>query len=246
MSTATLEQLLEFRCTSCWHSNCVSCQLSGQTVQCCSCGVEQEVPEATPQRIARAAELATGSAANFTRDLVPYEQMSEHELQKLVQQECYVPSSQMDYSGAPLASAVVRLFAQMIDGFLNVIAIVLGWILVIGLSSIGLIHLENSESPGDMLAMFAALSFPFLVFVMVQWNLIATRGQTLGKMLLCIRIINALGNPPGFIQGVILRNWLRAALSMIPLFGLIDIAFILTESKRCLHDYFAGTRVVQA
>jgi uncharacterized RDD family membrane protein YckC len=80
----------------------------------------------------------------------------------------------------------------------------------------------------------------------VQWNLIATRGQSIGKILLWIRIINCRGNAPGFIQGVILRDWLRMALSFIPFFSIVDAALILTESKRCIHDYIAGTRVVPA
>jgi uncharacterized RDD family membrane protein YckC len=92
----------------------------------------------------------------------------------------------------------------------------------------------------------ATISFPWIALKIIQWNLIATRGQTLGKMMLFKRIINVNGEIPGFISGVILRNWLRAALNSIPIFGLIDVLFIFGESRRCIHDYLAGTRVVNA
>lgn len=91
----------------------------------------------------------------------------------------------------------------------------------------------------------SSLVFVFipLLTLIYQWNSITVSGQTIGKMVLGIQIRTLDGRLPGFFQGVILRNWLRQLLSFIPLFGLIDALFIFGESRRCLHDYLAGTRV---
>ena len=77
-----------------------------------------------------------------------------------------------------------------------------------------------------------------------QWILLAISGQTLGKKLLMIRIVSESGKLPGFLQAVVMRNWLRFAFSLIPFFAFIDVLFIFSDSRRCLHDYMAGTKVI--
>jgi uncharacterized RDD family membrane protein YckC len=155
----------------------------------------------------------------------------------------------MNFAGFPSASIVARLFAVLADGVLDVLAIAVGIGVYLGLLEIGVIDPQSgvaANGPTDSLAAMATISFPWIALKIIQWNLIATRGQTLGKMMLFKRIINVNGEIPGFISGVILRNWLRAALNSIPIFGLIDVLFIFGESRRCIHDYLAGTRVVNA
>src|SRR5262249_52126407 len=101
----------------------------------------------------------------------------------------------------------------------------------------------------------------------LQWALIATRGQTLGKMMIKTRIVRMDGSSVGFVHGVVLRIWvitipswilvglmltgmdprtLLPASVAIGLIGLLDALFIFGESRRCLHDLIAGTRVIQA
>ena len=85
----------------------------------------------------------------------------------------------------------------------------------------------------------------------VQWTLLAKRGQSLGKMAMSIRIVRYDDDSdPGFLSAVVLRIWLSGILSAIPclgqLFLLIDILSIFSEERRCLHDWLAGTKVVEA
>ncbi len=252
-TTVAQEPYLEFRCTSCWHSNCVPCSLSTHMVTCADCQAEVKVPESTPERIARAAEIlqqsqhmqpaGRGARADLSNGL------SSNELYRMAQREARLPLAEMNFAGAPSASVVSRLFAFLADGVLDGLAIILGIGVYLGLLEIGLIDPQSgltANGPTDSLEALAAIAFPWIALKIIQWNLIATRGQTLGKMLLFIRIVNVNGEIPGFLSGVILRNWLRAALSSIPFFGLIDVLFIFTESRRCIHDYLAGTRVVNA
>jgi len=110
-----------------------------------------------------------------------------------------------------------------------------------------------AENPSALTTVIGGLALFFLVlllfsaYVAVQMYYLTTRGQSLGKMALGIRIANAVtGESKGFIQNVFLREVLNSLLCMIPLYFLVDSAFILQDDKRCIHDHIAGTVVVKA
>jgi uncharacterized RDD family membrane protein YckC len=69
-----------------------------------------------------------------------------------------------------------------------------------------------------------------------------TTGQTLGKMLVGLRVVDTAGQPPGY-----LRAFLRAALGALSLaaagLGLVPMAF--DPARRGLHDRVFRTRVVR-
>lgn len=73
--------------------------------------------------------------------------------------------------------------------------------------------------------------------------LIGLQGQTLGKMVLHIRVIDARGNAPG-IGRAILRETLGKLVSAVGL--LLGYLWIIWDrEKRGWHDYIAGTWVVR-
>ena len=73
----------------------------------------------------------------------------------------------------------------------------------------------------------------------------AFRGQTLGKMLLRIQVVDAEGNVPPW-QKAILRELLRGVILMalFPL-GLLYVWVSLDSRKRGPHDYLSGSYVVR-
>lgn len=73
----------------------------------------------------------------------------------------------------------------------------------------------------------------------------AFRGQTLGKMLLRIQVVDAEGNVPSW-QKAILRELLRGVILMalFPL-GLLYVWVSLDSRKRGPHDYLSGSYVVR-
>ena len=97
-----------------------------------------------------------------------------------------------------------------------------------------------------------------LVFMMIQGYLLATRGQTIGKMLMQIQIVDAeTQRLLPFIRVAVYRYcWLLpliAVAAFIPghLDGLVvgaasllDASLIFGSGRRCLHDYIAGSIVV--
>lgn len=83
----------------------------------------------------------------------------------------------------------------------------------------------------------------------IQAYKIATTGQSLGKRLLRMKIMERDGQPVGFVKGVLLRSWLVYFATLLTPFGLgfilyfVDALFVFRGDGRCLHDLIAGTRV---
>lgn len=98
---------------------------------------------------------------------------------------------------------------------------------------------------GDLLWIMAA---GYLLTSAFQWYMIATRGQSIGKRLLRIKIQHSDGAPVGFLHGVVLREWAILAASLVPIAGrfvmLADALSIFRRDRKCLHDLIAGTEVV--
>ncbi|MEO8268787.1 MAG: RDD family protein [Aureliella sp.] len=247
----TLETLtrefLAFRCNRCWKSNRVACEHEGQAIACWSCGSELTVPPATPERIAMAKELLRENATiGRTVAEKSYDKLSERELFKLVQRENFVPISNMHARGAGLASRLSRLMAQIIDGFVFFLTPILGVLIAYAGVNAGFIPAYSTGQPVlQTVILFGIVGFPFLILLIVQLNMIATQGQSIGKLCLFIRVIDNQGNPPGFIRGVVMREFSKVLLVIVPVVNLIDPLLIFSQTRRCLHDHMAGTTVVQ-
>lgn len=250
---------IEFRCTRCWYSNCADAENTGNEVECRNCGQKLEVPEATADRIERALALLEAepelrapkndvqkSTSDFDRTY------SDQEMREIARQKSYVPASEMNFGGYALASPWARLFASIIDNLLVGLSGLVGFLVLIWLSKQGFAIEDPMVTLGsdDELAITTMLylSVAPLLVMLTQWYLLATAGQTLGKKMLFMRIVTDDGQLPGFIRAVLVRNWVRGFLCAIPffggVFGLLDVLFIFSGSRKCLHDHLAGTRVV--
>jgi uncharacterized RDD family membrane protein YckC len=134
-----------------------------------------------------------------------------------------------------LARPATRFKAKFIDQFLLVALVLLG--------------LFSSAWVGGVTAVVgsAVLGSGFCIY---QWFLIATTGRSLGKRWCNIKIVMMDGQPVNLMSGVVLRSWLPGALSLVPgfgsVFGLLDGGFVLRAERRCLHDYMAGTKVIDS
>ena len=79
-------------------------------------------------------------------------------------------------------------------------------------------------------------------------------GQTLGKALMGICIVNAGSSTPPPLWKLIFIRALFFPLLFLPLgfsfvgfwaaLPLVDLAFAINRQRRCLHDYAAGTEVI--
>jgi uncharacterized RDD family membrane protein YckC len=168
------------------------------------------------------------------------------------------PASQPDSTAAPatpvaeqLATRWQRLGGALLDGLLDLLAAVP---LFFGLPLREYARAVK-ENPNPILAftmagtwglVAAVLLFALAVF---QWTLLATRGQTLGKIVAGTRVVRVDGSPAGFLHAVVIRNWPFSVIYRVPVIKwlvLIDWLCIFGERRRCLHDAIAGTNVVRA
>lgn len=163
-----------------------------------------------------------------------------------------------DFPSTPtLADRGTRLGAVLLDGLVNLVACGPGlvWLVVtfIALDQSGRTN-PGPEAPDLDFAVrhlagpLLLTLIPLLVVVSVQIWLLSTRGQSLGKMWLKIRIVRIDGTPVGFVHAVLLRSGVMQLLGAIPgvggLIALVDPLLIFREDRRCLHDLIAGTTVV--
>lgn len=158
--------------------------------------------------------------------------------------QAVVEDIEPEAGGIVLATRTRRFWASMID-------------LAVAMAIIGLLayfspwnpwaDIENADAwapaPVDALVQFG-------VFCVVNGWLLVTRGQTVGKALLGIRIARHDGSRGGAGRVLGIRYGVGYALMIIPVIGqvyaFIDVLFIFGEKRRCLHDRIADTIVVRA
>ncbi len=91
--------------------------------------------------------------------------------------------------------------------------------------------------------------FSFVLYLVIHGYFLAKSGQTIGKKLLKIKIVDIETDEILPLWKVYCFRFLPQNLVMqLPLIGMIvglaDVLFIFRENRRCLHDYVARTRVV--
>jgi len=152
-----------------------------------------------------------------------------------------------------LAGRFSRLGAYMLDQlFLLLLAAPGLWLLL--KPFIADIAAGKTVNPNQILAnilpVLPFLAIPILAFMVLQIVLLAKRGQTLGKMLLNVRIVRLDGTKADIMHVFLIRTMVPTLIGFIPmvggLFGLIDVLLIFREDRRCIHDLMAGTIVVDA
>ena len=143
-----------------------------------------------------------------------------------------------------LADRGMRLVAAIIDSIILIIIILPLMFFGGYFANI----MTGQEPPFATQLLWAAIGF--VVFVLVQGIPLNATGQTWGKKLLKMKIVDLDGNKPPLAKLLALRYLPTQAITTVPfvgpLYGLVNVLFIFGEDRRCLHDKIAGTRVVVA
>ena len=156
-------------------------------------------------------------------------------------------------SGPELAGRGRRLGAYMIDTTIAFIVLAVFASLNLGISLEDLTRapILVVEGPLPMAQeMSTAGSIWFLIiFMAINSYFLVTKGQTLGKRMLGIRIVDTASNGAATAVKLLgLRYVLVMLVMAIPiigqLLGLADALFIFRSDRRCVHDLLAGTKVV--
>ena len=167
----------------------------------------------------------------------------------------------------PLADRGSRLGARAIDWAIELVCSIPGAI-ILGSELLKIVvEASRGQSPDisqldiPKLALGAiVLGGAWLALLVVQVWLLATRGQSIGKLLVGVRIVRfADGGKAGIVYAWLLREVPMTFIGMVlgfvpfigpvmirPAFHVTDWCMIFRDDQRCLHDLIAGTKVVRA
>lgn len=146
--------------------------------------------------------------------------------------------------GPELAGRGRRLGAYIIDAIIAAIVLAVFAFQNLGISFDDLAR----DSMTQQMSTAGTVAF-VIIFMAINSYLLVTRGQTLGKWMLGIRIVDVTSNGAATAVKLLgIRYVLVMLLSAIPIIGgllsVIDCLFIFREDRRCVHDLIAGTKVV--
>jgi len=143
-----------------------------------------------------------------------------------------------------LATRWQRLWASLIDGLTIAVITIPTMYFTGGFDGIA----QGIQPSLGYTLLIAALGI--IVFLIINAKSLIHNGQTVGKRLLGIKIVDLNGSLPSIKQHLIKRYTVYFIPGQIPVvgqvFSLINLLFIFAKQKRCVHDYAAGTKVVKS
>ncbi|WP_431256900.1 RDD family protein [Roseateles chitinivorans] len=149
-------------------------------------------------------------------------------------------------SGDVLAGRGIRLVAAIVDAAILWLVLMVVAFLVPPIKEV----LAQRGATFSMTALnLSSLFLGFTCFLIVQsWPLL-TRGQTVAKMLFKIRIVRTDGSKPDALRLLGLRYGIGFLLNVnvitSMIYALLDCLLIFRESRQCLHDTIADTKVIK-
>ena len=126
----------------------------------------------------------------------------------------------------------IRVVAALLD-------FVVFWLvkLVLGIIA-GRVWRTKLDSPVGVQGTIAACTLLFVALYTIVLH--ALEGQTIGKLIVGVRVVGLDGTPPAV--GAAVLRFFAYAVSLLP-FGLGFVMAGLRTDRRALHDLLAGTRV---
>ena len=138
-----------------------------------------------------------------------------------------------------LASPGARLLAKIIDN----VVLWLPFVLPLVFSAM--------EADEDVIGITGGIAFLLILAIGIfQIVLISTKGTTIGKKMLGLKMIKHDGGEVGFVHGFLLRSFVYSLMETIAnmLFfyipALVDSLMIFTDNHQTLHDRIASTYVI--
>jgi len=141
-----------------------------------------------------------------------------------------------------LATRTTRVLAHLVD-------VIIFWVPVFFALLIGFILTQSGvNNETGTISAWTGVIILFLIIAILVTDLVllALNGQTIGKKLLSIKIVNV---PDGNTAGLGTIFWLRFMVGQVILALLLPIdiiLFLFRGDRRSLHDLIAGTTVIEA
>jgi len=142
-----------------------------------------------------------------------------------------------------LATRWQRLWASIIDS-ITVMLVTLPIMYFTGIFDM----MAEGRQPGLLYNLGIGLA-GIAFFALINYKSLTTNGQTIGKKLLGIKIVDLDDSLPSE-KSLLIRYVAYFGFGQIPIAGplisIINILFIFGKEKRCGHDYLAKTKVIKA
>jgi uncharacterized RDD family membrane protein YckC len=140
-----------------------------------------------------------------------------------------------------------RLGAAILDSLLFVLAVYLP-LMVTAFSAAQIEAAPEEAEQFEGLAVGGAVVAlaGLVIWAWFTLKFMARNSQSIAKKWLQIKVVRADGSRVSLGRLILLRNVVVWVLSMVPLFGIVDVLFIFGEARQCLHDKIADTIVVKA
>jgi uncharacterized RDD family membrane protein YckC len=104
----------------------------------------------------------------------------------------------------------------------------------------------NDAAGGMFLGSLVLTLVGFVAWLWLTLKQMNETGQSLAKKYFNIKVVRSDGSPASLGNLIWKRNVLNWLISIIPLYGFIEVLFIFGEDRQCLHDRIADTIVVEA
>ena len=145
-----------------------------------------------------------------------------------------------------LAGAGNRGFAAVLD-FLLATIIAFAAFMLLGVAAAALLGVAGALTEASLSAvsgftLIVTLVLIWAYFILLEW---LWNGQTIGKRIFKLRVINEDGSPARF-TAVLIRNLLRLVDFLPAFYGVGVLVIVLSPKSQRLGDLAAGTYVVRA
>lgn len=153
-----------------------------------------------------------------------------------------IDETSMNDADAVLADRSTRLVAAILDGLI---------LMVLFLPIVYITGLMDFRNPRTDLASSVIISLVGVgVYLLINGKLLLSRGQTLGKKIMNIKVIDESTKQVPSAGDIIGKRYLIfyiiGQIPFLSIVNIIDALMIFRSSKKCLHDDFANTIVVKA
>ena len=147
------------------------------------------------------------------------------------------------------APRLFRFIAFVIDASIVILIFcILFIILNFTIFDLDLMKIFHGDTNYLSFLFFSIVGITCLIYFLVNAYWLKTKGQTAGKKIMGIKIIDINGNTPSLGRSFGTRFLIPAFIASLPVFGIflwmIDSLFIFGKNYKCIHDYFADTKVV--
>lgn len=154
------------------------------------------------------------------------------------------PQSEPAISTSGLASRGSRLGASLLDSLIMSV-----FTLPVMYFTGGFDSITNPDIQPSLLYNIGFGLFGLVVFTIINLKLLTKNGQTLGKKIVGIKIVNLEGELPTWKQNLFRRYAVFFLPGQVPvvgqIFAVINILFIFRKNQKCVHDLAANTKVIK-